>query len=114
MDFADTYFRRNCDERSVLKINDSINVLVELRNCLGEMNTKTYLHDSIKVSEGNYSCSPDTMKRMVFGTDIFTFKDSAFVQPYFYPLREGEWQYFNPDGSVLRRELYHNVILQDK
>jgi antitoxin component YwqK of YwqJK toxin-antitoxin module len=86
-----------------------------LKDCRGAMYYFEY-DDSVLVKEGNYINSPDTFKSCRYVTDFSNPDGGVFavVDPYFQPLKDGVWKYYDSTGAVIKQETWNSGILQGK
>jgi len=97
--------------------NDKLNytTIIELKDCRGKLNILQYYSypDNLKLT-GSYSNCPDTLKTLLDSIEpVIPYRTFYYVCPYFQPLRNGKWQYYDYKGKIIKDELYENGTLID-
>lgn len=104
-------------ELSTVKFNKPLKCKVYLRNLLGACDFKIYNSNNELFLEGHYSNCLDTLSKYKFAKKLglkqkTTTIYGVILYKYFYPLKIGDWIYYDKRGEISERYHYEYEILE--
>lgn len=112
--FIGTYFPINSSGNDTVKkvISEEEYYMCYMQDCRGAMKFEAYSR-GVRVIEGNYVNSLDTLKHCVIVDDGHSPDQSQVVkvETYFQPLKDGVWKYYNEQGKLIKEEAWSKGIL---
>lgn len=97
------------------KLDNGYTIKGTLETCKGLMNIEIYNEDSILINRGSFIESLDTLSHYVsvFTVD-FVDTEEIVVTPYFQPLKNGIWYFYDEKGNFFSKKMYQSGVIMNK
>lgn len=104
-------------ELSTIKFNKTLKCKVYLKSLFGACDFKIYNSKGELFLEGQYSNCLDTLSKYKFAKKLglkqkATTKYGVVLYKYFYPLKIGDWIYYDKQGKMSKRYHYEYEIVE--
>lgn len=104
-------------ELSTTKFNKNFKCVINLKNLLGACDFKIYDTKGILFLEGHYSNCHDTLTKYRFSKRLGLAQKNRTIYgvtlyKYYYPLKTGQWIYYDRKGKVKEQYFYEYEMIE--